>query len=83
MAQRLRFGCFILRDDGHAFQPGRWRETDFSDPGTRRRGRGIGLDIIHRVMRELRYQPATPRGNITLLVFGPRLGAASEEGVKS
>lgn len=83
VAWGLRNGCFVLRDDGQPFRPSRWRESDFSDPGTRRRGRGIGLDIIHRVMHEVSYQPATPRGNITLLVFGPHVHTSSEEGVAS
>jgi len=78
-----RYGCFVLRDDAAPFRPEQWHESDFADPGTRRRGRGIGLDIIHRVMREVSYQPDTPRGNLTLLVFGPRLRATSKEGAST
>jgi serine phosphatase RsbU (regulator of sigma subunit)/anti-sigma regulatory factor (Ser/Thr protein kinase) len=80
-ARMLRRGSFVLRDDGTPFLPGEWKASDFSDPEVRRRGRGIGLDIIHQVMREVAYHPATPRGNITILTFGPRIAAGvSREG---
>ncbi len=82
-AWHLRKGGFVLRDDGLTYRPDAWRESDFSDPGVRRRGRGIGLDIVHRVMREVAYHPSTPRGNITLLTFGPRPRVPSGEGVVS
>ena len=80
-AWHLRKGGFVLRDDGRTYRPESWRESDFNDPGVRLRGRGIGLDIVHRVMREVAYHPATPRGNITLLTFGPRARVPSREGV--
>jgi hypothetical protein len=80
-ARMLRRGSFMLRDDGAPFRPGEWQASDFSDPEVRRRGRGIGLDIIHQVMRDVAYHPATPRGNITVLTFGPRFASGvSREG---
>ncbi len=71
-AAALREGAFVLRDDAAPFDPGNRKESDFTDPAVRRRGRGIGLDIIHRVMHEVRYHPATTRGNILVMKFGPR-----------
>lgn len=68
----LRHGSFVIRDDGTAFRPDTWKASDFSDPSVRRRGRGIGLDIIHNVMRGVGYHPGTARGNITVLAFGPK-----------
>lgn len=63
-------GCFLLRDDGKTFRHDDWRPTDFQDPRARQRGRGFGLDIIHRAMRRVSYVPGTPSGNLTVMVFG-------------
>ena len=60
---------FLLRDSGQPFDAVRWRATDFSDRGAWRRGRGFGLDIIHRGAQTLTYHPRTPEGNITLVAF--------------
>jgi anti-sigma regulatory factor (Ser/Thr protein kinase) len=62
---------FVIRDQGRPFSADNWMGSDFSDPQVRRRGRGFGLDIIHRAMVHVEYRPATPEGNITLLVFDP------------
>ena len=58
-------GTFVVRDDGRPFLPGERTPADFSDPAVRTRGRGLGLEIIHRFATAVRYAPATPRGNIT------------------
>ena len=79
--QRARRGRFVIRDDGTPFRPDNREALDFSNPGVRRRGRGLGLEIIHRVMSHVEYHPATPRGNVTLLTFGPRRPAALGKGV--
>ncbi|MFI5372964.1 MAG: SpoIIE family protein phosphatase, partial [Candidatus Eisenbacteria bacterium] len=68
----VRRGMFVIRDDGIPFRPGSWSGLDLDNPGIRRRGRGLGLEIIHRVMSQVAYHPGTSRGNITLLTFGPR-----------
>jgi serine phosphatase RsbU (regulator of sigma subunit)/anti-sigma regulatory factor (Ser/Thr protein kinase) len=68
---RVRAGYFLLRDQGYPFSPGRWRPRDLSDPATRLRGRGLGLDLIHLAMNEVLYRPATTAGNITVLTFEP------------
>jgi anti-sigma regulatory factor (Ser/Thr protein kinase) len=76
----VRRGLFVIRDDGAPFRPDTWKATDFADRALWKRGRGIGLDIIHRAMQSVVYQPGTPRGNITSLRFGPRNAEVSERG---
>lgn len=68
-------GYFLIHDQGRPFSLQGWRPPDFRDPAVRRRLRGFGLEIIHRVMSHVVYQPGTPAGNLTLLAFdalGPR-----------
>lgn len=62
---------FLIQDQGRCFSADNWVESDFSSPSVRRRGRGFGLDIIHRAMVHVEYRPGTPEGNVTLLVFDP------------
>ncbi len=64
-------GHFVVLDDGLPFSAENWTASDFNDPAVRRRTRGFGLDIIHRVMSEVLYRPATSQGNITILAFDP------------
>jgi len=68
---RVKAGYFVLRDRGFPFSPGRWRPRDLDDPRRRLEGRGFGLDLIHLVMDEVLYRPATAAGNVTLLTFDP------------
>ncbi len=81
--ERARRGVFVVRDDGTPFRPENRKGLDFDNPGVRKRGRGLGLEIIHRVMHEVSYHPATSRGNITLLTFGPRSTSTVREGTSS
>lgn len=69
-AKRLRDGWFLIRDDGTPFSANDWRSQDFNDPRVRLRGRGLGLEIIHRAMRRIVYYPSTPVGNVTWMCFG-------------
>jgi anti-sigma regulatory factor (Ser/Thr protein kinase) len=62
---------FLIRDQGRAFSADNWMESDFTSSDVRRRGRGFGLDIIHRAMVHVEYRPSTSEGNLTLLVFDP------------
>jgi len=71
-------GYFLIRDHGRAFSADNWTKTDFSDPVVWKRGRGFGLDIIHRAMSQVAYHPGTALGNITLMTFDPTF--AAEEG---
>lgn len=81
--ERARRGAFVVRDDGTPFRPENRKGLDFDNPGVRRRGRGLGLEIIHRVMHDVSYHPATTRGNITLLTFGPRSTSSVREGTST
>ena len=60
---------FLIRDSGAPFSANEWRGKDLNDSAVRRRGRGLGLEIIHRVMRDVRYHPGTSEGNLTCMTF--------------
>jgi serine phosphatase RsbU (regulator of sigma subunit)/anti-sigma regulatory factor (Ser/Thr protein kinase) len=62
---------FLIRDHGRPFRAEQWKATDFRDRKVWKRGRGFGLDIIHRSMSHVSYHPSTAEGNLTLLVFEP------------
>lgn len=64
-------GLFVIRDSGRPYRPFGLRPNDFRDPAVRSRGRGLGLEIIHRAVMKVTYEPATTRGNITVLAIGP------------
>jgi len=64
-------GFFVLLDQGKSFSPVKWEASDLRDPKVRRRARGFGLDIIHKVMARTIYQPAADEGNVTVLLFDP------------
>jgi len=64
-------GLFVLRDDGTPFAPDEDAFVDFGDPSVRRRGRGIGLEIIREAMSLISYNPGTTAGNVTILGFDP------------
>ncbi len=66
-------GAFVILDHGKAFSPDNWEASDLRDPKVRRRSRGFGLDIIHKVMAQVIYQPASRDGNATILVFDPTI----------
>jgi serine phosphatase RsbU (regulator of sigma subunit)/anti-sigma regulatory factor (Ser/Thr protein kinase) len=76
---RLRGGWFLMRDHGKPFMAAGWRATDFNDPNARTRGRGFGLDIIHRGASMVSYHPGTSEGNVTVLTFGERALNPNEE----
>lgn len=60
-------GRFVLVDQGVAFVPEPVR-VDFRDPEARRKGRGIGLEIIRTVMRPA-HHTLPDVGNVTILSF--------------
>ena len=76
-------GRFVIRDGGRPFRPYDRRPTDFSDPAVRSRGRGLGLEIMHRAMAQVSYHPATPHGNITIMAIGPAAARPAQDGVRS
>ena len=61
--------CFVFQDDGAPFSANGWKGKDLDNPVVRRRGRGLGLEIIHRAMRDVSYHPGTPEGNLTCMTF--------------
>jgi serine phosphatase RsbU (regulator of sigma subunit)/anti-sigma regulatory factor (Ser/Thr protein kinase) len=72
-------GYFLLRDRGRRFDESLWKPSHLADPAVRRRGRGLGLDIIHRIAGTLTYWPSTPEGNLTYLAFDSEALARREE----
>lgn len=77
----LAGGQFILRDEGRIYRIEDRVPSDFEDPRIRRRGRGIGLDIIHGVTSQFEYHPDTAEGNITVLGFSDGSPVAPKEPV--
>jgi serine phosphatase RsbU (regulator of sigma subunit)/anti-sigma regulatory factor (Ser/Thr protein kinase) len=72
-------GLFLLRDRGAAFRYQSDERPRLEDPALRRRGRGLGLEILRRVMRSVAYHPGTPEGNLTSLSFAAAGLADMEE----
>ena len=68
---RVREGLLILVDRGAPFVPGSVRNQDLKDPTVRKRGRGLGLEIIRGAMEEVTVLPESSEGNVTLLRFDP------------
>lgn len=71
-------GHFVIVDTGKAFEPSLNQAVDFQDSGVRRRGRGIGLEIVKGAMRRVSYHPGTPAGNVTVLAFQPSKSPSKE-----
>jgi len=76
-----RAELFVIRDHGAPFDPSRPSATDLDDPQARRRGRGLGLAMIHRIMTRVAYAGGTPEGNLTILMFDPARLSAMEGGL--
>jgi serine phosphatase RsbU (regulator of sigma subunit)/anti-sigma regulatory factor (Ser/Thr protein kinase) len=71
-------GAFAFVDDGKAFSPADGR-VNLAESAVRRRGRGLGLEIIHQATKGVAYHPKTPAGNVTLLKFDPAKIRTEEE----
>jgi serine phosphatase RsbU (regulator of sigma subunit)/anti-sigma regulatory factor (Ser/Thr protein kinase) len=81
LAARVRNGYLLIHDRGKVFRPPHRPFLDFHDPRVRRKGRGLGLDMIRRIMNQISYHPGTPEGNLTRLVFDPaRITSTQEDG---
>ena len=74
-----RGGKFVLRDGGVPFAPDSGSSVDFRNPKARRKGRGLGLEIIRAAMQSIEYHPGTPEGNVTIMEFNPNLAPVHEE----
>jgi anti-sigma regulatory factor (Ser/Thr protein kinase) len=68
--RRVQAGWFLLRDHGLPFEGNGWKAKDLADSAVRRRGRGLGLEIVHRAMGEVVYHPSSSVGNVTWTRFG-------------
>lgn len=68
----LEDGFFLFRDEGTPFRPDPDERIDFEQMDARRKGRGLGLEIVRTAMRDVRYCPATSDGNVTVMVFDPQ-----------
>ena len=68
---RAGVGYFVICDHGEAFDPTTYIPPNLHDPKVRRRGRGLGWQIIYSSMKKVVYAPDTPAGNLTLLRFDP------------
>lgn len=71
VAGRVREGFFILVDRAEPFAPIFLRDVNLKDPAVRKRGRGLGFEIIRGAMEEVTVHPETPDGNVTVLRFDP------------
>jgi len=64
-------GYFVICDEGKEYDHSEWTPPDLNDRATRRRGRGLGWQIIYSAMNQVVLLPKTPAGNLTLLLFDP------------
>lgn len=65
-------GTFVILERGRAFDLASAVPADLSHEGARRKGRGLGVAMIRRLMPRVAYRPNTPEGNVTLLEFDSR-----------
>jgi anti-sigma regulatory factor (Ser/Thr protein kinase) len=72
-------GFFLICDRGRSYDAEAWGPPDLEDPRIRRRGRGLGMHIVHASMKQVMYLPQTPAGNLTMLRFEPAFRNEREE----
>jgi anti-sigma regulatory factor (Ser/Thr protein kinase) len=68
---RVRDGLFVIREHGRTFDPAQRERPDLGDPVVRRRGRGLGLEMVYRSMACMEYRGSTSEGNLTIMRFDP------------
>jgi anti-sigma regulatory factor (Ser/Thr protein kinase) len=78
LSERVREGMFVIVDRGAPFVADTAGDVDFNDPAVRKRGRGLGLEIIRGAMDEVTMIPETAEGNVTVLRFDPAKVRAEE-----
>jgi sigma-B regulation protein RsbU (phosphoserine phosphatase) len=72
-------GFFLICDRGRSYDAEAWGPPDLEDPRIRRRGRGLGMHIVHASMKQVMYLPHTSAGNLTMLRFEPMSWSEREE----
>lgn len=80
-APPMASGWFILRDNAPSHDPMLTASPDFNDPGTRRKGRGLGVEMLRRIMTDVSYHAGTHEGNLLLMRYarGNRANARRED----
>jgi serine phosphatase RsbU (regulator of sigma subunit)/anti-sigma regulatory factor (Ser/Thr protein kinase) len=77
---RVGAGHVVVRDRGFPFHPTRRAPLDLARHGAWKSGRGLGLDLVRRAVRDVVFRPATTAGNVVLVSFDPSaLRAGSKE----
>ncbi len=79
LAVALDGGYFVIRDRGKPFRAEGVERTDLTDPAARRRGRGLGLEIMRSVASDVTTFPESDAGNLTVLRFDSRAHLKKEE----
>ena len=65
-------GRILIRDKGRVCPPNSIESPDLTNAQTRSRGRGLGWEIIRRVMDDVHYSTVPTVGNMCLLLPGAR-----------
>jgi len=74
-----RAGWFLLRDRGLPFHPARRQPWDAAHHPAWGLGRGLGLELVHRILANVVFRPGTPEGNVTMMSFDPVRALAPKE----
>jgi len=74
-----RTGWFLLRDRGLPFHPARRQPWDAEHHPAWELGRGLGLELVHRILANVVFRPGTPEGNVTMMSFDPLRALAPKE----
>jgi len=72
-------GWFVLRDRGLPFHPARGQPYEAASHPAWQRGRGLGLELVQRILADVVFRPGTPEGNVTLMSFDPVRALAPKE----
>ena len=72
-------GSLMIRDRGQPFDSSTWRMPDLNDAAVRKRGRGLGLMMVDRILDEIVYLPGVALGNFCLIRIGPLQDKHTEE----
>lgn len=74
-------GTFVMLERGRTFDLSAAVPADLSHPLARRKGRGLGVAMIQRMLPGVSYCADTPEGNVTLLPFDSLRFMQTLEGV--